>query len=122
MRLLNTGIDWMEIKQITLTDYANGVFADARCIGLIAGKDMLFWIQNKGSNWKNTFNGVIPPPVKDSYFKVSGIADGEYAIEWWDTYEGRKISTGKNTARNGSLLVDVPDFTKDTACKIRRKE
>ncbi|MGB2599069.1 MAG: cellulase family glycosylhydrolase [Candidatus Omnitrophota bacterium] len=121
IRLANTGKDWMGIKKITLKDYVDGSIANARCLGLIVGEEMIFWIQNKSFNWRNTFREFAPKPIKDSYFETRVIEDGPYLVEWWDTFRGEIISKTWIRSKKGVLRVELPTFAKDIACKIKKK-
>jgi hypothetical protein len=119
VKLSNTGKDWIGIEGITLTGYNDGSIADARSLGLKVGKDMLFWIQNKGSNWKNDKANKELKPIKGSYFDVLDIKDGVYKVELWDTYKGVPISKESVRSENGTLRVTLPEFSRDMACKVR---
>ncbi|MFC1570738.1 DUF5060 domain-containing protein [Candidatus Omnitrophota bacterium] len=119
--LSNTGKDWIGIEKITFTDYIDSTQANVRCLGLAVGNEMLFWVQNKSSNWKNAFNNIEPDVLKDVYFEVPGTGDESYEIEWWDTYKGTVQKREKIKAKGNKLHVNVPDFERDIACKISKK-
>ncbi len=118
--LYNTGKDWLGIKTITLTDYVYDNQANARCIGLVVGDQMLFWVQNKGFNWKDTFYEIEPEPVKNAYFQVKVAEEGRHIVEWWDTFKGEVVSTEGIMSKGGELRVEIPQFSKDIACKIKK--
>ncbi|MBU1083772.1 MAG: hypothetical protein KKG84_01635, partial [Candidatus Omnitrophica bacterium] len=123
IKISNTGKDWIGLKRIVLTDHKGSDVANARMAGLIVGKDMLFWIQDKAYNWQNVVKEEAElMPIKNTYFHLSDIEDGGYAIQWWDTFKGEVISRGKTEAVNGKLTVEVPDFSKDIACRIKKGE
>jgi len=116
--LSNSGKDWIGLEKITLKDYVDNTHANARCLGLIVGEDILFWIQNKASNWRNTFTGDSPEAVKKAYFDVYDIENGIYNIEWWDTHKGKVLFKVRTRSTDGTLRVRVPKFLRDIACKI----
>jgi len=118
IKLQNTGVDWLGIKNITLTNYSGGPFAHARCMGLKAGKTMLIWIQNKEYTWYNMRNKREPGPIAGASFSIMNVDDGNYAIEWWDTFKGSVFLRASARADAHVLKVSVPDFNKDMACKI----
>ncbi|MFQ5952419.1 MAG: cellulase family glycosylhydrolase [Candidatus Omnitrophota bacterium] len=120
IKLVNTGKDWLGVKRVILKDYVDSSIANARCLGLIVGKDMIFWVQNKDFNWRNTFKGKAPEPIKNSYFNTHVIEDGSYLIERWDTFTGKVVSKIKADSKNGILRVELPEFSKDSAFKIRK--
>ena len=39
-------------------------------------------------------------------------------IEFWDTYRGKVTASVKGKAATGVLLVELPDFRRDIACKV----
>lgn len=122
IRLSNEGKDWMGISEVRLTNYNDGSCANARCLGLAAGPDMLFWIQNKDSNWKNVLNKKEPVPVKGAFFDILDAADGKYSVEWWDTYKGVPVKKEDIQASGGVLRIILPELSKDVACKVRSAE
>ncbi len=50
---------------------------------------------------------------------LSGMLDGDYIIQWWDTRQGIVIETQKVKCINNCLKLNVPSFRKDIACKIK---
>ncbi len=50
------------------------------------------------------------------------LADGEYTVEFWETYEGNVIGTMMVTVDNRVLELTIPDFEillKDLALIVR---
>jgi len=121
IQLSNTGSDWISINKITLDNYKNSDFANAVVAGLRVGDEMLFWIYNKGFNWKEAKKGIEPPLIKDAYFIILNIENGIYDIEWWDTFGGKVFSRKDARAINNKLKITLPDLTNDLACKIKRR-
>ena len=122
IRFRNTGRDWMGIDRIILKGYVGEDKVVARCLGLKVGEDRLIWIQDKKSNWKNGYDKFIPQAMKRLNFKIFDIDDGEYRIEWWDTYKGTVIHTVPASSIGGVMEVDIPEFTRDIACKIKKEK
>lgn len=120
IKLSNTGVDWLSIKNITLVNYTDSNFANARCLGLRVGEAMLLWIQNKDYNWKDMKMGPGKSRISGASFKILDVKNGNYDIEWWDTFKGRIILRNSIAAANGEMVVNIPHFTKDIACKIRK--
>jgi len=118
--LSNKGKDWIGIEKITLKGYIDPSLANARCLGMAVGDEVLLWVQNKDSNWRNAFDGIEPGLVKGAFLEVNDLADGRYRVEWWDTYRGDVILEEKIWARNGMARIDIPEFRRDLACKIRK--
>lgn len=59
------------------------------------------------------------PVITDASLRLE-LPAGAYTVEYWDTYSGRVISV--STARalpDASLVINLPDFRRDIAVKIR---
>jgi hypothetical protein len=120
IKLHNAGADWLRIKNITLTNYTNSNFINARAVGLLVDGQMLFWIYNKGYNLKYIKKGMGPSTIRNASFIITDVPSGLYNIEWWDTFKGKITSTRRITAYKNELKVSLPDFAKDVACKIKK--
>ena len=118
--LSNTGKDWIGIEKITLKGYIDPGLANARCIGMTVGDEMLLWVQNKESNWRNALDGIEPGLIKGAVLEVNDLADGRYRVEWWDTYRGDVIHSEDFRSKDGTMHIDVPEFRRDLACKVRQ--
>lgn len=117
IKLSNTGRDWIGIKKIIFTNYSSSRYADARALGLLAGDKILVWIQNKKFAWQKN-NGVEYPEIKNASLKISGVKNGPYKIEWWDTFKGEACGSCAASAKDNILTIKIPVFSKDTACII----
>jgi hypothetical protein len=49
---------------------------------------------------------------------MEGLGPGGYTVLWWDTHEGQPVSRQTVSPDRGRLLLAVPPFTRDLACKI----
>ncbi|MBF0493996.1 MAG: DUF5060 domain-containing protein [Candidatus Omnitrophica bacterium] len=122
IRLINSGKDWVGLKTIKLTNYTSGNFADARATGMVIGKHMIFWIQNKNYDWQGFAAGKTDlERITGASFNVLEIPDGNYLVEWWDTLTGSVLKTDNSKASDNTLKLNIPPFSKDIACKITRK-
>ncbi len=120
IKLANTGRDWLGIKEITLTNHESTEYAKARVAGMIIDDQIIFWIQNKEFNWRSIAGGKEPSTISGASFTVYDVDNGSYTIEWWDTFTGKIISRNTLTARNNTINILIPDFSKDLACKIKK--
>jgi hypothetical protein len=111
----------MGIKRIVLTNYKDADLGAARVAGIIVGDDTIFWIHNKAYNWRNvTVSREKLSPVGKSFFYMYGAEDGVYEIRWYDTLTGEIVSSDASEAANGQVKVDVPGFSRDIACRIKK--
>ncbi|MCS7254373.1 MAG: hypothetical protein RMK18_11545 [Armatimonadota bacterium] len=95
--------------------------ARIRIVGL-QGKDCAYiWLFNSDTSWhKLIVEKVAPSPIKGAILELRGLVPATYQIQWWDTYEGEVIRISKVTAKKDELLINVPEFITNIACKIER--
>ncbi|MDH5441052.1 MAG: hypothetical protein OEY31_10660, partial [Candidatus Bathyarchaeota archaeon] len=56
--------------------------------------------------------------VKNATVELYGFQDGEYTVEWWDTYNGEISKREIITISEGRLPVKIKDLERDVALKI----
>ncbi len=120
--LVNTGDDWMTVESIRLVNYLDDNIANARVSGLRIGKDVVFWIQNRESNWMNAYKDKKIESIEDSYFHVYDLEDAEYDLYWWDTFNGWRIRMERDESKDGKMTIEVPEFKRDLALQMRKVE
>lgn len=79
------------------------------------------------SAWWQDLGAYTPsnPPLPDAAngtVTVSGLKDGTYVVEWWNTTAGAPTRTEDVTCTNGNVVLSVVDLQSDIACKITPKE
>jgi len=77
--------------------------------------DTAWWQDTGAFNAAN--NPPLPPPVSGSV-TVSGLKDGLYTVEWWDTTAGTVTRTEIVGSSAGSLSLSISNVVSDVACKI----
>jgi hypothetical protein len=52
---------------------------------------------------------------------IAGMNAGEFDVEFWDTVAGKPVRRLRtDVGEDGVLRVDVPDFARDLAFKVKR--
>lgn len=113
------GFSWIRISHYTLTNYDP---RPLRVVGLTGRRTTLLWIQNKESTWGNDVRGLEPHVISGAKLTVDDLKQGEYRVEWWDTYSGTIAAAETVAAGAGRIEIDVPPLRRDVACKIIGKE
>ncbi|MGQ9515549.1 MAG: cellulase family glycosylhydrolase [Thermoproteota archaeon] len=116
IKLDNTGGDWLSIDYVKFTG-AILKKAKARIMGLNNGTLAIAWIQNSDHTWWNSINDISIDEIEEATFELSGFLDGEYVIEWWDTYDGKILKNEEAVASGGKIRLNVHDLEKDIAFK-----
>jgi len=92
-----------------------------RVLGYQGDDCAYLWISDGRSTWWNQIaEHKQPEPVTDASIEIQGLRDGQYRLEWWDTYEGKTIETGQVSCTDGQIQIPVPSFSRDIACKINQ--
>ena len=68
--------------------------------------------------WRIGVEGAVPAEVKGAALTVEGLKPGPYAVQWWDTREGKVVKQDVAKASGGPLKLAVPPFSRDIACKV----
>jgi hypothetical protein len=61
-----------------------------------------------------------PSVVDGARVRFAYVEDGPWAVEFWDTATGERFRSEILNAKNGTLVVDLPEFKNDIAMKLRR--
>lgn len=62
------------------------------------------------------------PEVTEAELMLSGLDDGDYTVEWWDTMAGTILQTETLSVVDGQAVLAVPTFTADVALKVNPAE
>ena len=76
--------------------------------------------QNETHTWYNLCSGEKIEPVSPTQVEIGGLEDGQYHIEWRDTYAGEITKSAMAECVNGLLIMEIPAVAKDVACAIRK--
>ena len=115
IKVINNGADWFRIRNIILSGYISPL----RAKGVQDGKYGFFWFQNRANRVENFKRGIELLPILGAKVTLKGFLDGDYIVEYWDTYKGEIIKKEIIQSNNGRFVLMLPSFTKDIACKIK---
>lgn len=119
----NTGDDWCSLKKIVIRDYlSTRDTQNVSVFGLSGKQKHLIWFHNNLNTWYQRSIGNNPKNIAGIYANLPVENNGEYQIQWWDTYRGEIISSKKQISKDRSLKLLPPVFDKDIACKILYNE
>jgi hypothetical protein len=114
----NTGKDWVEVNNYTFTGVRDPRYARTDTLGLRTPQLTLVWLHDQESNWYNDKYDKLPQPQTGLQTAVRGLPDGRYRIEWWDTRQGKALSSSVAASREGKLPLAPPTFERDIAARI----
>jgi hypothetical protein len=116
VRVDNQGTDWMKIAGYAFEGI--GSAADAYVLLGEDQKTMAGWILNTDYNHVYVSANGAPDVLQGVQMQAGGMADGAYAIKWFDCLSGAFLSGDAVSVQNGQFLLEVPDFTWDMAFLI----
>jgi hypothetical protein len=114
----NTGKDWVSIGGWTFGGCRDPRYKPGEVLGLVTPDLALAWVHDGDSTWYNDRYGRIPGPVSGATTELTGLADGVWRLEWWDTRRGAPVAETTETCAGGRMPVHVPAFTRDIAVRM----
>jgi hypothetical protein len=81
-----------------------------------------FWIYEQRLQRSEADELFVPAPRAGLDLQLTGLRDGPYRVEFWDTWRGGVVSQLTAEAKGGTLRVPIPEFTSDIAGKFRGLE
>ncbi len=115
------GVDWLAgWKKLTVSPPA-AKGPHPLIVGMRTDQAVLVWVADQENTWyKRSVLKYKPVRITKAAFTVDGLVPGEYQVEWWDTYSGkRRTASRQATGERGSLRVRVPSFSRDVAARIK---
>ncbi|MDP6111789.1 MAG: DUF5060 domain-containing protein [Planctomycetota bacterium] len=89
-----------------------------RCIALQNGTMADLWVFNR----RIIFQPMEELDVEENArVQVSDLRDGNYRIEFWNTYEGKRYHQIRARSGDEKLVFNLPKFRGDLAIKVRRE-
>lgn len=95
--------------------------AQAKVWAVATPREALIWLLNPTANWPEGANLETLLPVSGATVSVPGLEDGGYAVQWWDTLEGKIIARTTARCMASRLIVTAPDFGVDLAARAKKQ-
>ncbi|HAK94393.1 MAG TPA: hypothetical protein DCM87_05180, partial [Planctomycetes bacterium] len=92
--------------------------AKARAFGVATPRRALVWLLDAAYDWPNGAMDKDPAPCTGAAATFSGLADGAYRVEWWDTHEGKPVLAQDAKVDAGRLTLAPPPFRLDIAARV----
>jgi len=119
IRVENHGADWVAVNSYTFTGCRTLEKHDVVCCALACPEVAMVWIQSGDSTWVNHARHAAEiRPFPAAEFILEGFADGNYEIEWWETWKGAVQRRERVQAKGGQLILQPGPVATDVAAKI----
>ena len=120
IRVENHGADWVSVASYTFSGCRLQEKQEVQCYALASPSVTIAWIQSGDSTWVN--HARCPEeirPLPAMAYILEGFTDGEYEVEWWETWKGAVKRRERVHAKGGKLLLSPVSIATDIAAKIR---
>jgi hypothetical protein len=115
--LSNTGLDWIKIELIKVENFMNAGVAPVFVSGLQGPGSAYLWLKAANYGWEKGPGEII----NTAYIEVNDLNRGRYAISFFETYTGSTIKETEDIIdADMPLRLELPEFSKDIAVKIRK--
>jgi hypothetical protein len=120
------GIDWPNSVWKSVGQSRPGLPASIDVYGLTDGRRAFVWLHDTQAFRVVGGKAAVGPSQPAASVNVTGLADGEYSIEWWDTNEGRTARTDRGSVKRldhfgYGLEMHPPEFQGDIAARVTRR-
>ncbi len=115
IKITNDGGDWFRVRNICLSGYSNPL----QVIGIRSEDSAYIWLKNRDDTVDNRRKGIRYTWIEIPRVVITGLRDGNYTVEYFDTIACGVVRSDKAECRNGNLELAIPTFTTDLGCKVK---
>lgn len=119
IRVDNQGGDWATVMRYVFAGCQVRDKPDVLIAGIKTDQIAVLWLQNRDSCWYNQTAGKVPP-VEPFALVLTGLNDGRYRLQWWDTWHGQVRKTEEVRVACHQLSLTVASLPSDVALKLER--
>jgi hypothetical protein len=91
-------------------------------LGVADRKEALVWLLDRACDWPDGAMNANPPAVTNATVTLSGLEDGRWVIQWWNTLTGKQVSAKRAACEGGKLSLEAPAFQADIAARLRKEQ
>jgi hypothetical protein len=115
--LKGTGMARGDLRPAGFADVSESV----KPFGVAAADEAFVWLLDRAYDWPQGAMEANPSSANGVKATLTGVSDGVWSVEWWDTLAGKRLSTDEATASGGSLQLTPPAFQVDIAAHIKKQ-
>ena len=115
------GKDRLEVVYLVKGDLGTSRTSPLQALGFRTRNAAWLWFRNRTSNWNRAWQDREPVPLPAMKTVVRGLADGQYTIRWFDTWNAQVSSSAKTKSDGGSMHLAIPPVERDIACVLEEE-
>ena len=93
-----------------------------RPFGVAAHDQALVWLLDQACDWPDGATNASPAAVTNATVALTGLDEGSWSVEWWDTLAGKRVAIQEEKVSGGILQLRPPAFQVDIAARLRKNE
>lgn len=112
-----------DLRNVTYTNNISSA-GDAHLYMAMTKSDRAFiWVKDRNYDYYPVVNkGYQPVKMSDIRVPLDGLENGTYEVIFYDTWSGNAVSRSRLQVDGGKAEISVPEFYKDIAVKVVKKE
>ncbi len=87
-------------------------------VGLKGPQSAHYWFYDRDHSWERGASQDSETTAAGVVLPITGLAAGNYTVEWWDTWNGRVVRTEDVTLSGEGAELTAPNFSRDIACRV----
>lgn len=88
--------------------------------GVAAHDEVFVWLLDKACDWPDGAEKADPPALIDANLALTGIDDGTWSVQWWDTLAGKPVADSEVQVTGGKVVLTPPAFQADIAAHLQK--
>lgn len=116
--LKDTGVGGGQMAPASFTNATSTI----KPFGIATRNEALVWLLDRAYDWPDGAKDESPKELKGARVTLTGVDNGTWTVEWWNTLSGKAIATNEIKAVAGTLELTAPDFQADIAARMKKHE
>lgn len=89
--------------------------------GVAAHDEAFVWLLDEACDWPDGAQEADPPALTGAAVVLTGVDNGLWSAQWWDTLSGKPVAQEELKAVGGTLRLEPPAFQADIAGHLEKR-
>ena len=76
--------------------------------GISSRTEALVWLLDRAVDWPDGATNAVPPSLTGAKVVLTGGDGGAWAVQWWNTAKGKRVTEAQAVTSDGWLRLDPP--------------
>lgn len=111
-------LDWVRLEGVLPSAYVGNWQPSPEAIGLISTNEALLYVVAPGTAFPASATNTVLPLQQNQTVVLTNFPPGQYVVDWFMPTNGSHLGTGKVTAKDGALTLEMPPFYEDLVGRL----